>query len=354
MSDGAGMINLSHFAIYDVIGPDAEALMEYLSVAKVGGDTPIGKGVYTHFLDHNGGIRADLTIVRLSKDSYRVICGGDTGHRDLVWMQQMIRSHGFDKVDMINRSYEMVTLGLWGPEARAMLSQLVDDPAALSHDAFPFAHAQSIRVAGIDVWAFRISYVGELGWELYFNYGDGLHVWDALFDLGVTPVGIETYANSRRLEKSLRLQNADLETDYNLYEAGLARPKVKATEFHGKSAYVAQRALAEQAAYLCTLVLNNTTDSHGVVRYPVGMWPLLDKSSGEVLVDSKGRRSYVTSIAYGPSLGKNIALAYLPPAYAVEGNCVSMEYFGEHFDARVEAVGYRPLLDPQNERVHQA
>ena len=354
MSDGAGMINLSHFAIYDIAGPDAEALLDYLSVAKVGCDTPAGKGVYTHFLDHNGGIRADLTIVRLSEDSYRVICGGDTGHRDLVWIQHIMSARGLNNVDIINRTYETVTLGLWGPEARTKLAQLVDDPNTLSNDAFPFAHAKSICVAGVDVWAFRISYVGELGWELYFNYNDGLTIWDALFDLGVIPVGIETYANSRRLEKSLRLQNADLETEYNLYEAGLARPKVKDAEFHGKSAYIAQRQLNEQAAYLCTLVLEDTTDSRGVVRYPVGMWPLLDKTSGEVLIDSKGRRSYVTSVAFGPTLGKNIALGYLPATHAIEDHIVTMEYFGESFDARVAAVGYRPLLDPKNTRVHQS
>ena len=163
-------------------------------------------------------------------------------------------------------------------------------------------------------------------------------------------MGIETYANSRRLEKSLRLQNADLETEYNLYEAGLARPKVKAADFHGKEAYVRQRELDEQAAYLCTFVLEDTTDSNGVVRYPVGNWPILDPASKKVIIDAHGRRSYTTSMAFGPSLGVNVAMGYLPANKAKEGDTVLIEYFGEHYEAKVMKVGYGALLDPTNER----
>ena len=351
LSDGVGMINLSHFAIFDVVGPDAEALMEYLSVAKVGGNTAIGKGVYTHFLDHAGGIHSDLTIVRLAEDAYRVICGGDTGHRDYVWMRRMQDKLGLANAEFVNQSEQLATLGLWGPEARVTLQKLMDDPDSVSVEAFPYATTKEIEVCGIKIWAFRISYVGEQGWELYFPFADGLKLWDALAELGVTPVGIETYANSRRMEKSLRLQNADLEIDYNLYEAGLARPKVKANDFHGKEAYVAQRELPEQVAYLCTFVLEDTTDDTGVVRYPVGQWPLLDADTRDIIFDSHGRRSYTTSVAYGPSLGQNIAMGYLPADRAKEGDAVVMEYFGCFFTARIVAVGYRALLDPENERV---
>jgi len=351
LSDGVGMINLSHFAIFDVVGPDAEALMEYLSVAKVGGNTAIGKGVYTHFLDHAGGIHSDLTIVRLAEDAYRVICGGDTGHRDYVWMRRMQDKLGLANAEFVDQSEQLATLGLWGPEARGTLQKLMDDPDSVSVEAFPYATTREIEVCGIKIWAFRISYVGEQGWELYFPFADGLKLWDALAELGVTPVGIETYANSRRMEKSLRLQNADLEIDYNLYEAGLARPKVKANDFHGKEAYVAQRELPEQVAYLCTFVLEDTTDDTGVVRYPVGQWPLLDADTRDIIFDSHGRRSYTTSVAYGPSLGQNIAMGYLPADRAKEGDAVVMEYFGCFFTARIVAVGYRALLDPENERV---
>ena len=266
-------------------------------------------------------------------------------------MKRMCDKLALTGVEFVDQTEQIATLGLWGPEARATLQQLMDDPESVSHDAFPYATAKEITVQGVTVWAFRISYVGEQGWELYFPFSEGLGLWDALFALGVTPVGIETYANSRRLEKSLRLQNDDLETDYNLYEAGLSRPKVKAADFHGKDAYVAQRELPEQAAYLCTFVLEDTTDENGVVRYPVGHWPLLDPETQEVIIDAHGRRSYTTSVAFGPSLGQNIAMGYLPTDRAVEGERVLMEYFGCFFPAKIVSVGYGALLDPANERV---
>lgn len=349
LSNSVGMINLSHFAIYDVYGPDAEDLLEYLAVAKVGGNTAIGKGIYTHFLDHEGGIRADLTIVRLKGDAYRVICGGDTGYRDLFWIRQMARQREADVV-IDDKTDNLATLGLWGPKARETLKQFVSDPGELDHERFPFASAREISVRGVPVWAFRISYVGEQGWELYFPFSYGLKIWDLFYAANVTPIGIETYANSRRLEKSLRLQNADLESDYNLYEADLARPLVKKADFHGKTAYIKQRQLDQHAAYLCTLTMVDNIDSEGVARYPVGEWPILDSSNGEVLLDSQGRRSTSKSVVYGPSIGKNIVLAYIPQPLAIEGAEFTLEYFSEHFPLQLEAVGYRALLDPQNER----
>ena len=151
------------------------------------------------------------------------------------------------------------------------------------------------------------------------------------------------------MEKSLRLQNADLLTEYNLYEAGLARPVVKQADFHGKAPYLEQRELETQAAYLCTLVMDDNVDSNGIARYPVGQLPLIDPATGDVPVDAKGRRSCVSSIAYGPSLGKNIGLGYLPHEYCEEGRELLTEYLGEPFRLRVAAVGYQPLYDPENE-----
>ena len=133
----------------------------------------------------------------------------------------------------------------------------------LSTENFPFAALRPIRIAGKDVTAFRISYVGEQGWELHMRYEDGLAVWDALRAVGVMPFGVETYANTRRMEKSLRLQNADLLTEYNLLEADLARPKVKEADFRGKAAHVEYRARPHQPAKLCTLTLEQTSIPRG-------------------------------------------------------------------------------------------
>ncbi len=254
LSADVGMINLSHFAIIDVQGPDAEALLEYTCVAKVGGDTPIGKGVYTHFLTHEGGVRADLTVIRLSEDHYRVIDGADAGHRDLVWIRRLAEDRGWTNVTITDTTEDHGCLGVWGPNARETLQKVASDPSVLDNDNFPFAHVKDVELAGVTFQAFRISYVGEQGWELHFaSDANAVALWDALIELGVTPVGIETYANSRRLEKSLRLQNADLLTHYNLLECDLARPKVKAADFHGKEAHLRHRERERQPAMLCTL-----------------------------------------------------------------------------------------------------
>ena len=110
---------------------------------------------------------------------------------------------------------------------------------------------------------------------MHCDFEDGLALWDALAEQGVCPVGVETYANSRRVEKSMRLQNADLLTEYNLLEADLERPKVKPADFHGKAAYVAAREKPHQCAYLCTLVMESNIDAKGVARYPVGICPII-------------------------------------------------------------------------------
>ena len=346
MSADVGMVNLSHFAIYDVAGPDHVAFMEYLCVARVGGDNQVGKGIYTHFLDEDGMVKADFTVFRL-EDRFRFVDGADAGNRDFVYMKRMAEDLGYD-VEIADVSTDFVTIGIWGPNARARLQKAVADPDALSHESFPFASLKRIEIAGKEVTAFRISYVGEQGWELHMRYDDGLAVWDALRALDVMPFGVETYANSRRMEKSLRLQNADLLTEYNLLEADLARPKVKEADFLGKDAYLAQRARDHQPATLCTLVMTDNRDSRGVARYPVGTLPILDRETGETLVDSEGRRSFTTSIAYGPTIGKTIALGYLPHEQAVKGKTFDVEYFGETYPVEVAGVGYEPLYDPEN------
>jgi glycine cleavage system aminomethyltransferase T/glycine/D-amino acid oxidase-like deaminating enzyme len=346
MSEDVGMVNLSHFAIYDVEGPDHVALMEWICAAKIGGDANIGKGIYTHFLDDEGMVRADLTVIRMA-DRCRVIDGADAGPRDFAYMKREAQDKGFD-VTVTDRTSDLITLGVWGPNARTTLQKVVADPGGLSVENFPFAAIKPISIAGKDVTAFRISYVGEQGWELHMAYEDGLAVWDALRAEGVMPFGVETYANTRRIEKSLRLQNADLLTEYNLYEADLSRPKVKEADFRGKAKHLEYRARDHQPAMLCTLVMQDNIDAQGVARYPVGIAPILDPDSGETLVDELGRRSFTTSMAFGPSIGKTIALGYLPHAYAQKGRKLLIEYFGEHYPVTVEGVGYQPLYDPEN------
>ncbi len=346
MTENVGMVNLSHFAIYDVEGPDHLDLMEWVCAAKVGGDANIGKGIYTHFLDAKGMVRADLTVIRMA-DGCRVIDGADAGPRDFRYLQRTAQDRSLN-VTVTDRTSDLITLGVWGPNARTTLQKVVEDAEALTAGNFPFAAIKQIKIAGKNVTAFRISYVGEQGWELHMKYDDGLAVWDALREIGVMPFGVETYANTRRMEKSLRLQNADLLTEYNLLEADLARPKAKEADFCGKAANVSHRALPHQVAKLCTLTMEANIDSKGVARYPVGTSPILDPVTGEGIVDELGRRSFTTSMAYGPTIGKNIMLAYLPHDKAVEGTMFEIEYFNERYPVRVAGVGYKPLYDPEN------
>ena len=358
MSDSVGMINLSHFPIMDIKGPDAERMLEYLSVAKVGGNTPEGKVIYTNFLDEDGGVHADLTISRLGNDSYRVVTGGADGNRDWVTLRNYRDDNGLN-ADINIRTHDIATLGLWGPKAVEALGNFID-PNEIDIKNFPFVSAKNLtlNLSGgkkVDVWAARISYVGESGWEIYFNNNkdDGLALYDSLLEVGVVPVGIETYANSRRLEKSFRLQGADLETEYTAIEAAIQRPLVKEADFHGKAAHLAHRE-EDPCAILCTMTLDDLNVS-GKTRYPVGISPIIDPATGEVPIDSKGRRSYTTGMSYCPSLKKFVVMGYLPKEIAIQGKSLLIEYFNEDGDGlypvTVQIVGKGSLYDPTNERV---
>ena len=358
MSDSVGMINLSHFPIMDIKGPDAERMLEYLSVAKVGGNTPEGKVIYTNFLDEDGGVHADLTISRISNDSYRVVTGGADGNRDWVTLRNYRDDNGLN-ADINIRTHDIATLGLWGPKAVEALGNFID-PNEIDIKNFPFVSAKNLtlNLSGgkkVDVWAARISYVGESGWEIYFNNDkeDGLALYDSLLEVGVVPVGIETYANSRRLEKSFRLQGADLETEYTAIEAAIQRPLVKEADFHGKAAHLSHRE-EDPCAILCTMTLDDLNVS-GKTRYPVGISPIIDPATGEVPIDIKGRRSYTTGMSYCPSLKKFVVMGYLPKEIAVQGKSLLIEYFDEGGDGlypmTVQIVGKGSLYDPGNERV---
>ena len=359
MSDHVGMINLSHFAIFDIEGPDAEPLLESLSVARVGGSTPDGKVVYGNFLNPMGGVQSDLTICRLSRERYRVITGGADGNRDWVWIRNARDDRSLN-ANLEIRTHDLATLGLWGPQARTALGHFID-PEEIGDGKLPFGTARELRLklpggTEIPVWAARISYVGELGWELYFENDPaiGLPLYDAFLEAGVIPVGIETYATSRRLEKSFRLQGADLETEYNAYEAAVHRSQVKAADFVGKEAYLAQRN-EPPVAILCTMTLDTVQPGEGPARYPVGISPVLDAGSLETLVDARGRRSYTTGTSYCPSLEQHVVMAYLPSDRAEVGAKLVLEYFDEggdgHYPMTIRVVGKGSLYDPENRRV---
>ncbi len=166
-------------------------------------------------------------------------------------------------------------------------------------------------------------------------------------------MGIGVYGTTGRLEKGYRLMSAELEAEYNPVEAGLARRYLKRADFIGKEAYRKARQEAEEqgpAAILCTLTVDDHTSSSGMKRYMQGREPIVTPE-GESIVDREGRRSYVTSAGAGPSLGKHLLLAYLPPEYAEEGRELAVYYMDELYPVTVARVGSKPLFDPDDERM---
>ena len=347
MRDHCGIVDLSAFAIFDVIGPGALNTVQSLAVAQL--DVRPGRVVYTSLLNEAGGFVADLTIMRLGPQRFRVVTGGATGMMDLKWFADHLPADGTAVVADLSSAW--ATIGLWGPRARAVLAAVTGDD--VSHPGFPFGTCREIELGGASVLASRISYVGELGWELHVPFEQGARVWDTLWEAGqpsgLVPVGIGVYGTTGRLEKGYRAYGAELEADYTLVEAGMTRPKVKAQDFIGRAAYLAQRD-APARAVLCTLTVDDHRSADGRLRYPLGGEPILTRSGGP-LVDAKGRHSYVTSAGSGPSVGKHLLMAYLPADQAVAGNQLAVEYLGEQYPVTVAVAGATPLFDPDNERV---
>lgn len=347
LRERGAMIDLSAFAQFDVAGPGAMDFLQSLAMAQV--VRPVGRIIYTPLLDPRGGFRSDLTLVRLGTGHYRVITGAADAGRDFAWLRGHLPSDG--SVHLADLTSATATVGLWGPRARDVLASVSADD--VSDGSFGFGTARNITVGDIPVLALRISYVGELGWELHTSVDQGLRLWDALAEAGrqhgIRPAGIGVYGTSARLEKGYRLMGAELSADYNPVEAGLALPRVKEADFVGKDAYLRARE-GDPAAVLCTLGLDAQPPEAGAARFPTGSEPILD-AAGQTITDARGRRSYVTSAGDGPSAGSYLLMAYLPPAHAWEGNRLQVEYFDKHYPVTVLSAGRTPVFDPQNLRM---
>ena len=347
MRDRAGMVDLSAFAVFDIAGPGALDAVQGVAVRQM--DVPVGRVVYTPILSPGGGFKADLTIMRLGEELFRVVTGGAHGAADKKWFTDHLPADGTAQLCDVTTGW--TTLGLWGPRARDILASVTSDD--VSHEGFRFASCRDIEIDSLRVLASRISYVGDLGWELYVPMEQGARLWDILWEAGrphgAAPVGIGVYGTTGRLEKCYRAYGFELETEYNVVEAGMSGPKVKDEDFVGRDAHLRHRD-EDPAAILCTLTVDDHTSQSGVKRYMLGREPVQTRS-GEPLVDAKGRRSYVTSAGAGPSVGKHILLSYLPPEQAVAGTELSVMYMGERYPVTVEIAGPTPIFDPENTRI---
>jgi glycine cleavage system aminomethyltransferase T/glycine/D-amino acid oxidase-like deaminating enzyme len=347
MRDRAAMFDLTAFCIFDVTGPGALDVVQKVAVRQM--DVKQGRVVYTPVLTPSGGFKSDLTIMRMDDETFRVVTGGAHGMADMKWFADHLPDDGATRI--VDLTPELCTLGLWGPRARDILASVTSDD--VSHEAFPFASWREISVDGLSVLASRISYVGDLGWELYVPMADGAKLWDGVWEAGrphgVVPAGIGVYGTTGRLEKCYRAFGFELDADYNVVEADMAWGKVKVQDFIGKEAYVAHRE-HEPVAKLCTLTVDDHTADNGLRRYPLGREPVTARD-GKPLVDAKGRRSYVTSAGAAPSLGKHLLMAYLPPEHANECEQLAVEYMGEQYPVTVAVVGSTPVFDPENTRI---
>jgi glycine cleavage system aminomethyltransferase T len=347
MRERAGYVDLSAFTIFDVAGKGALDAVQRIAVGQM--NVAPGRVVYTPILDERGGFRADLTIMRLAEDRFRVVTGGAHGNVDRKWFIDHLPADGSASVSDLTSAY--TTIGLWGPRARDILGALTD--ADISHGGFPFSTCRELEVDSLSVLASRISYVGELGWELYVPMEQGARLWELVREAGrphgAVPVGIGVYGTTGRLEKGYRAYGAELDSERTIVEAGMMRPKVKDAEFVGREAYLKQRDNAPETV-LCTMTVDDHTAPDGSKRYMLGGEPVLS-ADGAPLTDGHGHHPYVTSAGSAPSLGKHLLMAYLPPGEATVGNKLSVEYFGHRYPVTVASADATSVFDPANERI---
>ena len=325
----AGLFDESSFAKIEVRGATACAFLQGLCANDI--DVEPGRIVYTQMLNRRGGIETDFTVTRLARDLFFIVTGTAVGNHDLGWIRKHLPDDG--SVDVRDVTSGRACLGLWGPRARDILAALTKDD--LSNEAFPYLTAGEITVGNVPVLALRVTYVGELGWELYppTEYGAGL--WDALWDAGqphgLVPAGYRTI-DALRLEKGYRVWSSDITPDETPYEAGLGfAVALDKDDFVGRDALVAAKAAGPRKRLRC-LVLDDTRS------VCLGNEPV--RIDGEIA----GR---VTSGGYGFAVGVSIAYAYLPPTVAI-GSRGEVDVFGEWIGFEVVR---EPLWDPTGERI---
>ncbi|MEZ0234388.1 MAG: FAD-dependent oxidoreductase [Actinomycetota bacterium] len=328
--EAVALFDITPFAKFDVTGPDALAYLERVFANRI--DRPVGSVVYTAALTRRGGIRLDLTVTRKDQNRFRVVTGGGSGHHDEAFLRSQIRDE--ERVHITVRTGSLFALGLWGPRARDVLSAVTD--VDVSNEAFPYLTARYLSIGEVKpVWAQRISYAGELGWELYGQIAMGQRAWDVLWEAGrehgLVAAGGGAF-DSLRLEKGYRLWAQDIDTEHDPLAAGLGFAVRWDKDFTGKAALEVIRDAGGPAQRLSCLTLD---DDRAVVMGKEPLW-----HDGRVV-------SYVTSAAYGYSIGRGIAYGYLLSELAVEGTPIEVEYFGERLAA---TVTNDPLWDPKGER----
>jgi 4-methylaminobutanoate oxidase (formaldehyde-forming) len=323
---GVAIFDESSFSKMEIAGPGAAELLEGLC------DNHVARGAgqitYTQMLNRRGGIECDFTVARLSENRFSIVTGTAFGNHDREWIRRHLLPKGDVQVHDVTSQWSC--FGVWGPRAREVLSALT--PADLSNEAFPYMSLREITVGDVPVRALRVTYVGELGWELYCPTEYGLGLWNALWEAGrpydMVAAGYRAI-DSMRLEKGYRVWGADITPDETPYESGLGFCVKLDKDFVGREAVEA----APVRTKLCCLVLE---DPRSVA---LGNEPV--RCDAEI-------RGRVTTGGYGYTVERSIAYAQLPPEMAEPGTAVEVEIFGEWIGGEVAS---EPLLDPKGERI---
>jgi dimethylglycine dehydrogenase len=326
-----GVLDQTSFAKYEVSGPGATSFLDRLCANALPAEP--GGMALTQMCTQGGGIECDLTVTRLAGERYYVVSAAATEAHDLAWIETHLPADGSVRVENVTARTGVLTLA--GPRSRDLLQALTD--ADVSREAFPFFSARELDLGRTRVLALRVSYVGELGYELHhpLEHLQGLYaaVLEAGEALGLVDFGYRAL-ESMRLEKAYRLWGADLSADWTPLEAGLARfVRLDKGDFIGRDALVAQRARGVERELACLVVDVGGADAHGYE-------PVYDGSDEPI--------AYVSSGGFGHAVGASIALAYLPVAYTAPGTRLQVGILGERCGA---VVASQPLYDPGNERL---
>jgi len=322
--EAAAVFDETSFAKIDVSGEAAADFLEPLCDNHVARD--VGAITYTSMLNERGGIECDFTVTRLAEDRFRIVTGTAFGQHDLAWIRSHAPEDGSVRVEDVTS--QLACIGLWGPASREIL-----EPLTGSLD-FPYMRAREVAVGFVPCLALRVTYVGELGWELYCPSEFGLRLWDSIWDAGRDyglVAGGYRAIDSCRLEKGYRVWGADITPDDTPWEAGLDfAVKLDKGDFIGRGALIERR---EPERKLVCIVLE---DPRSVA---LGSEPV--RADGEVV----GR---VTSGGYGYTVERSIAYAYVPTDRAEVGQPVEIAIFGEWIEGEVVR---EPLYDAESARV---
>jgi dimethylglycine dehydrogenase len=325
-----GVLDQTSFAKYELSGPGARALLDRLCANTL--PVTIGRISLTQMCTPRGGIECDVTITMLADDHFYVVSAAATETHDLAWIEKHLPGDGSVVLENVTSRVGVLTLA--GPRSRELLQRI--SSADFSDEGFPFFRARELTIGPATVRALRLSYVGELGWELHHDLADQLMLYeliaDAGRDLGLVDFGYRAL-EAMRLEKGYRLWGADLSADWTPLEAGLDRfVKLDKGEFIGRDALRAQRERGIERQLACLAV-----DDADAIPY-----------AGEPVLDRDDVVAYVMSGGYGPTVETNIAFAYLPTPLARVGTRLTVELLGSPVDAIVVQA---PLFDPENTKL---